>query len=146
MRLFYSLLTRSHERRRDACIQPAPVAVGIRATLGVGGAAKEQESLLVAHWHLPPLEGSGLGVVPTHALELCHCEDSAPRLTNSLGLCYMDTYHGWLLSTPLSSSTTARSLFTGVRGSEVLLASCDWLSYAAHHRWDRTVRRRSTGR
>src|SRR5918993_4244770 len=86
--LFYSLLTRSQERRRDACIQLAPVAVGIRATLGVGGAAKERESLLVALWHLPPLEGSGLGVVPTDALELCHCDHSAPRLTNSLALLY----------------------------------------------------------
>src|ERR671911_3142259 len=114
--LFYGLLTRSQERRWDACIQLAPVAVGIRATLGVRGVAKEREGLLVALWHLPPLEALGLGVVPTHALELCHCEDSAPRLTNSLGLCYMDTYHGWLLSTPLSTANTARSLFTGVRG------------------------------
>src|SRR5918994_7659595 len=86
--LFYGLLTRSQERRRDACIQLAPVAVGIRATLGVRGAAKEREGLLVALWHLPPLEALGLGVVPTHALELCHCEDSAPRLTNSLTLLY----------------------------------------------------------
>src|SRR5215208_951609 len=86
--LFYSLLTRSQERRRDACIQLAPVPVGIRATLGVGGAAKEREGLLVALRHLPPLEAAGLGVVPTHALEICHCEDSAPRLTNSLALLY----------------------------------------------------------
>src|ERR671911_673400 len=86
--LFYGLLTRSQERRWDACIQLAPVPVGIRATLGVRGAAKEREGLLVALWHLPPLEALGLGVVPTHALEICHCEDSAPRLTNSLALLY----------------------------------------------------------
>src|SRR5829696_1566212 len=86
--LFYGLLTRSQERRSDACIQLAPVSVGIRATLGVRGAAKEREGLLVALWHLPPLEAAGLGVVPTHALEICHCEDSAPRLTNSLALLY----------------------------------------------------------
>src|SRR5215204_4569986 len=118
--LFYSLLTRSQERRGDACIQLAPVPVGIRATLGVGGAAKEREGLLVALWHLPPLEAAGLGVVPTHALEICHCEDSAPWLTNSLALHYMDTYHGWLLSTPLWSRTTTRSLFTRVRGRGIL--------------------------
>ena len=35
----------------------------------------------------------------------------------------MNTYHGWLLSTPLSTSTTARSLFTGVRGSGILRTS-----------------------
>jgi hypothetical protein len=86
--LFYGLLTRSQERRGDACIQLAPVPVGIRATLGVRGAAKEREGLLVALWHLPPLEAAGLGVVPTHGLEICHCEDSAPRLTNSLALLY----------------------------------------------------------
>src|SRR5919112_4702972 len=85
---FYGLLTRSHERRRDACIQLAPVPVGIRATLGVRGAAKEREGLLVAVGYLPPLEAPGLGVVPTHALELCHCHHSAPRLTNSLALLY----------------------------------------------------------
>src|SRR5215207_6734589 len=85
---FYGLLTRSQERRWDACIQLAPVTVGIRATLGVRGAAKEREGLLVALWHLPPLEAAGLGVVPTYALELCHCDHSAPRLTNSLALRY----------------------------------------------------------
>src|SRR5215203_733042 len=121
--LFHSLLTRSQERRRDACIQLAPVPVGIRATLGVGGAAKEREGLLVALRHLPPLEAAGLGVVPTHALEICHCEDSAPWLTNSLALHYMDTYHGWSLSTPLSTANTARSLFTRVRGRGILRSS-----------------------
>ena len=80
------MLTRSHERRRDACIQLAPVPVGIRATVGVRGVAKEREGLLVAVGYLPPLEALGLGVVPTHALDICHCEDSAPRLTNSLTL------------------------------------------------------------
>src|SRR5215203_351966 len=85
--LFYDgLLTRSHECRRDACIQLPPVPVGIRVTLGVRGATKEREGLLVALWHLPPLEAPGLGVVPTHALEICHCDHSAPRLTNSLAL------------------------------------------------------------
>src|SRR5829696_6765512 len=118
--LFYGLLTRSQERRGDACIQLAPVSVGIRATLGVRGAAKEREGLLVALRYLPPLEAAGLGVVPTHALEICHCEDSAPWLTNSLALHYMDTYHGWLLSTPLWSRTTTRSLFTRVRGRGIL--------------------------
>src|SRR5215211_4389066 len=86
--LFYSLLTRSHERCRDACIQLAPVPVSIRATLGVREVAKEREGLLVALWHLPPLEAAGLGVVPTHTLELCHCDHSAPLLTNSLALLY----------------------------------------------------------
>src|SRR5215218_636493 len=86
--LFYSLLTRSHERCRDACIQRAPVPVSIRATLGVREVAKEREGLLVALWHLPPLEAAGLGVVPTHTLELCHCDHSAPLLTNSLALVY----------------------------------------------------------
>src|SRR5215217_1455070 len=86
--LFYGLLTRSQERRRDACIQLAPVPVGIRATLGVRGAAKEREGLLIALWHLPPLEALGVGIVPTHALELCHCDHSAPRLTNLLALLY----------------------------------------------------------
>jgi hypothetical protein len=62
--------------------------LGIRATLGVRGAAKEREGILVALWHLPPLEAPALGVLPTHALELCHYEDSAPRLNDSLGLLY----------------------------------------------------------
>src|SRR5215216_6037718 len=82
--LFYGLLARSHERYPDACIQLPPVPVGIRATLGVRGAVKEREGLLIALWHLPPLEALALGVVPTHALELCHCEDSTPQLNDSL--------------------------------------------------------------
>src|SRR5215217_7223749 len=35
----------------------------------------------------------------------------------------MDTYHGWSLTTPLSSATTARSLFTKARRREILRTS-----------------------
>src|SRR5215212_3856003 len=38
--LFYGLLTRSQERRRDGCIQLPPVQISLRATRGVRGAAK----------------------------------------------------------------------------------------------------------
>src|SRR5215208_5553756 len=120
---FYGLLTRSQERGSDGCIQLSPVQISLRATLGVRGTAKEREGILIALWHLPPLEAPALGVVPTHALQLYHSEDSTPRLNNSLALLYMDTYHGWALTTPLSSATTARSLFTQVPRRWILRTS-----------------------
>jgi hypothetical protein len=59
----------------------------------------------------------------------------------------MDTYHGWALSTLLSTANTAQSLFTRVRGIEILGSSDagSWIkprNTSARWSWDGSIRAR----